>query len=438
MKKLLSLSLCLFLLLSFTNGQNDLLQSGPMLGYSEMKEALLWVQTKSAAKVQFAYWEEGTNGRKTLTGSKVTLKEEAFTAKLIADQVEPGKKYEYQLLINDKPVKLPYPTRFQTQTLWQYRTDPPNFTMAVGSCFYVNEEIYDRPGNPYGGGYNLMTAINDRRPDAMLWLGDNVYFREPDWYTRTGMMHRYTHTRSLPELQPLLASTHHYAIWDDHDFGPNDSDRGFIHKDETLEIFKLFWGNQNYGLPGKKGVTNFFQFADIDFFLLDNRYFRTPNDRITGAKTLLGSDQIEWLIDALSFSKAPFKIIAVGGQMLTTAKVYETYSNIAPEERGYILRRIEEEGITGVVFLSGDRHHTELSSYVNANGHAVYDLTVSPLTSGVGNPANEVNDLRVPETLLVERNFGLLEFTGPRLDRRLTIRIVNANGTEVWNREIKP
>ena len=438
MKKQIAFIYLQLCLASLAFGQKELLQSGPMLGYSEMKEVLLWVQTKSPAMVQFAYWETGATSRKTLTDSKTTAKEEGYTARLIADQVEPGKQYDYELLINNQPVKLPYPTRFQTQTLWQFRTDPPDFSLAVGSCFYVNEPEYDRPGTPYGGEYQIMTAIYNRHPDAMLWLGDNVYFREPDWYTRTGMIHRYTHTRSLPELQPLLASTHHYAIWDDHDFGPNDSDRGFIQKDETLDVFKLFWGNLNYGLPGKKGVTGYFQFEDVDFFLLDNRYFRTPNNRITEKRTLLGSDQIEWLIDALAFSKAPFKVIAVGGQFLNTVKAYETYANLAPEERSYILDRIEEEGITGVVFLSGDRHHTELSAYTNAAGHTVYDLTVSPLTSGVGNPEKEVNDLRVPGTLLVKRNFGLLEFSGPLNERKMTIRIINSAGEEQWSREIRP
>ncbi len=32
------------------------IQSGPMVGYSEMREVLLWVQTKQAAKVKFMYW----------------------------------------------------------------------------------------------------------------------------------------------------------------------------------------------------------------------------------------------------------------------------------------------------------------------------------------------------------------------------------------------
>ena len=54
-----------------------------------------------------------------------------------------------------------------------------------------------------------------KNPDFMLWLGDNTYLRESDWNSRTGFIKRYPHTRALSELQPLLASTHHYATWDD-------------------------------------------------------------------------------------------------------------------------------------------------------------------------------------------------------------------------------
>ncbi|MDW8296496.1 MAG: alkaline phosphatase family protein, partial [Raineya sp.] len=52
--------------------QANLLQSGPMVGYSEMKEVLLWVQTKSSAKVKFAYWEKGNATKKTFTDEVTT------------------------------------------------------------------------------------------------------------------------------------------------------------------------------------------------------------------------------------------------------------------------------------------------------------------------------------------------------------------------------
>lgn len=33
------------------------LQSGPMLGYADMFEVLIWVQTKSAGTVKIEYWD---------------------------------------------------------------------------------------------------------------------------------------------------------------------------------------------------------------------------------------------------------------------------------------------------------------------------------------------------------------------------------------------
>ncbi|HFA52105.1 MAG TPA: alkaline phosphatase family protein [Bacteroidetes bacterium] len=415
--------------------QKSLLQSGPMLGYTHMAEAMLWVQTKSAAEVQFVYWEKEMPSEKRHTGVYQTNKKEGFTAHLVADQVEPGKHYEYQLLINKQPIKFDYPTTFQTLPLWQWRTDPPPFKMAIGSCFYVNETKYDRPGKPYGGDYRIFKAIHEQRPDAMLWLGDNTYLREVDFYSRTGYVHRYTHTRSLPELQPLLASTHHYAIWDDHDYGPNDSDRSSVYKDMSKEVFQQFWANPTYGLPGKEGITTFFQWADMDFFLLDNRTFRKPNDRITGKQVLLGSDQMEWLVDALVASHAPFKFVAMGGQFLNPNAKFERYSKLCPEERSYLLRRIEEEGIKNVVFLTGDVHHSEMSKLVLGNGSTVYDLTVSPFTSGVYK-ADGGNPLLEEGTVVNERNFGILEFSGPREERVMTIRIFNSDGEEKWTKEI--
>lgn len=434
----MTIRLILFFSLVVTSiwSQKSLLQSGPMLGFSEMREVMLWVQTKSTATVQIAYWIKSNPERRWYTQAKKTHKEKAYTVKLLADEVQPGEQYAYELRINDQVVKLDYLLEFNTQPIWKWRTDPPDFTLAAGSCAYINESPYDRPGPGYGDKYQIFTSIHQIRPDLMLWLGDNVYLREPDWYSRTGILHRYTHTRSLPELQPLLASTHHYAIWDDHEFGPNNADRSFIHKDLTLEAFKLFWANPTFGLPGRKGITTFFQYGDIDFFLLDDRYYRSPNDRITTEATILGKEQLEWLIDALAFSQAPFKIVVNGGQVLNSAEIHETYAHKHKAEQQYLLQRIEEENIRGVIFLTGDRHHSELSRYETRVGIPIYDLTISPLTAGPSKTVDEVNVYRVEGTLVTQRNFGLLSFSGPRKERKLLIQVFDSDGKELWRREI--
>lgn len=432
-------SLLLFALYSASLwAQASPLRSGPMLGYGEMKEVLLWVQTNAQAKVRFEYWEKGKPETKATTDEALTNKQTAFVAKLVADKVEPGRRYEYALYINGQKVDRPYPLEFQTQPLWQWRGDPPDFTIALGSCYYRNEERYDRPGRPYGSDYEIFKAIHAKRPDLMIWLGDNVYLREPDWNSREGVLHRYSHQRALPELQPLLASTHHYAIWDDHDYGPNDHNRSFWNKETTLEAFKLFWGNPAYGVAGLDGVTGQAQWGDVEMFLLDNRYHRSPNERKTGERVILGEAQLRWLIDALATSKATFKLVAIGGQVLNSVKRYETYENIAPEEKARLLKAIADEDIKGVMFLDGDRHHTELSKLDRPGTYPLYDLTVSPLTSGANvNAAKEENAYRVPETLVTQRNFAILKFSGPLHDRAMTIAIYDKDGKELWTRVIK-
>jgi alkaline phosphatase D len=237
MKAILYIS---FVLL-FTNPVFAQLLNGPMLGYNSYREQALWVQTEKAAKVEFAYHPLGS-GVAWLKSTAVTTKEsKAFVAEVVLDNLTPGTAYEYQVFVNGKVVPKVGNQLFYTQTIWAYRTDPPNYKFAIGSCSYINEEKTDRNGKPYGADYQIFTSIAANQPKFMLWLGDNVYFRESDWTTKSGMQHRYTHSRHIPELQTLLANAPQYAIWDDHDFGPNNSDRSFINKELSKETFDLFW-----------------------------------------------------------------------------------------------------------------------------------------------------------------------------------------------------
>jgi alkaline phosphatase D len=409
-----------------------------MPGYTTMREVMVWAQTKKPAKVQMAYWARDGASDTMRSKTVTTNHQRARVAKLIADQVEPGKTYRYHLLIDGQMARTGQKLTFHTQELWQYRKEPPAFTLALGSCAFINQQQYDRSDDGYGRHYDIFDAIATKDPNLMLWLGDNVYYRQVDFYSRTGMMKRYTHTRSSAHLQKLLRSTHHYAIWDDHDFGPNNANGSYIHKERSLRMFKLFWANNDYGVNGLPGITTKFRYNDMAFFLLDNRYHRTPAQLETGQRQILGKQQIDWLINALIGSDAPFKFVVMGGQFLNPAQVYETYANVAPEERERLIGRIEKEGIEGVVFLTGDRHHTELNKMELANGNVIYDLTVSPLTSKpYGKSDQEENPHRVDDTFVGKRNFGLLRFDGPRKKRTMTISIYNHEGEPLWEKTIE-
>ena len=416
--------------------QSWMIQSGPMVGYSDYREVLLWVQTKTSATVKFTFWEQGQPNQRRNTAEVRTQAAKANTAQALASDLTPGKRYEYEVVINGKKVARPYPLQFQTQTLWQWRTDPPAVRFAVGSCTYINESAYDRPGKPYGSNYQIFSMIASQKPDFMLWTGDNTYTREVDWNSRSGLLHRYTHTRALPEMQALLGGTHHYATWDDHDYGPDNADRSYSLKRDALDVFKAFWGNPNYVFENE-GVTGTFQWADCQFFLMDDRWWRSPNELRQGPREFLGKKQLDWLLDALSNSQASFKFVVIGNQVVNPTAMPETYATYA-EERAELFRRITEANVPGVLFLSGDRHHSILWKQERPGTYPLYDLTISPLTSGTAKlyPAEEPQ-VQFPETYVPEHNFGLLEVTGPLKDRMLKITCIDASGNAKWSREIR-
>lgn len=429
MKKYVNLAL--LALLPFAGIQAQKIVSGPMVCHTTMTTATIWMQLDQPAQVNLLHEQIFSFSQPT-----DALSENAFTVEFEIENLEPGTEYDYNIDIQGAENSVSEGHRFKTQPLWQYRTDPPKFKVALGSCTYINEAKYDRPGEPYGRGYHIFNSIADKSPDMMLWLGDNIYLREPDWSSRSGYLHRYSHTRQTPEMQHLLQTGQHYAIWDDHDFGPNDANGSWIHKDIAIEAFDLFWGNPTTGTADFDGITSAFQFNDIDFFLLDNRTHRTPDELAERETQILGKEQIEWLIDNLKYSRAPFKMVAVGGQVLNTAKRFENHAVYA-EERKYLMRRIIEEKIEGVIFLTGDRHSTELSMYKADNGIEMYDLTVSPLTSKSYSPLDETNNLRVEGTAIGEQNFGILEFFGPRKERQMKISIFDSDGNELWTKTLK-
>ncbi|HRO99460.1 MAG TPA: alkaline phosphatase D family protein, partial [Flavobacteriales bacterium] len=273
--------------------------NGPMPGHSDLLEATIWMQCKEPCNALIEYWAIDRPDSILRTPEQRSDPAKAHAMDFVMAPVVPGTTYGYRPVVNGKAVDLGQPLTFRTQPLWRHRTEPPAFTLALGSCAYINEPAYDRPGKPYGGDLGIFDAIADQKPDLMLWLGDNIYLREPDWGSRSGFLHRYTHTRSAPELQRLLRSTHHYAIWDDHDFGPNDADGSFVNGPVAREMFDLFWPNPTCGVPGVPGITTQVNHLDVDLFLLDNRSFRVPGEVRTDSAAMLGGAQLDWLIRAL-------------------------------------------------------------------------------------------------------------------------------------------
>jgi alkaline phosphatase D len=413
------------------------LASTPMIAWVEMTEAAIWTQATEDTEIRLTFSKAG---------------EESYSAQMVmpANQandhialfkltgLEFGQEYKYTVWAGDRATA--FEGRFKTQPHWRWRIEPPTIKFAFGSCNYDNDPPFDRPGNPYGGDHQIFDHIAAAKPDFMLWLGDNIYYREPDWMSEAAMRYRWRHNRSRPYLQQMWPNMAHYATWDDHDYGPNDSDRSYRLKETALEVFNDYFPSPVRGTEEAKGAFFKFEWGDAEFFMLDDRYHRTPNRHPNRAEAVqFGREQLNWLKDSLASSLAPFKFICSGGQMINPMVFFEAFGQ-APTEQKELFDFLVEAKIEGVVFLSGDRHAGELLK-VQYPGAAYpwFEFTSSPLSAGAGRYEPEAeNPARVPGTWITRtRNFGLAEITGPRTDRALKFTATDAAGKVLWTHDIR-
>jgi len=181
---------------------------------------------------------------------------------------------------------------------------------------------------------------------------------------------------------------------------------------------------------------------------MDNRWYRDDDlidEKFTPGpmKTQYGARQRDWLKQGLVHAQkekhAKFKFIVTGGQVITDfggeSETFAYYTH----EREDLLKFIVDQGITGVVFLTGDVHFTELAKEKIGATQWVYELTSSPFASGasnLGNTERKNDPHRVDGTLVVDQNHCTLALGGPENARVLTLACFDKTGVKRWERTI--
>ena len=250
-------------------------------------------------------------------------------------------------------------------------------------------------------------------------------------------VNRASHDRAVPITQNFLKSMPQFAIWDDHDYGPNDIGKNYILKEASRKVFNSYFCNPSSGENGQ-GTYTMTSWGDADIFMTDDRWWRSADkikDSVNGKpnpeKRMLGAQQMEWLKNSLLYSTATFKIIAVGSQVLNPVSPYDTWWNF-PAEYEELMSFLKEYKINGVVFLTGDRHHSEIIKVERPGTYPLFDITVSPLTSGThkfSGPEknNPYRVLGIDE----KQNYGRFSFSGLRGSRKMTVEYLGLKGEKI-------
>lgn len=415
------------------------LAAAPVAGHFTHDSVRLWVQATAATRLEIAYRPEGAEGDEFLELDLADGPLRAAVARL--EGLRPGTAYRYRVLIEGATA-----AQGGFRTASAPGSGPRDFRVYLGSCAYTEERT--RGGTAYADELHIFDTMaarmgDDPLPHFMLWLGDNLYLRNA---SRTGapadhsspelMAARYAEVRAKPFLQKLLSATHHYAIWDDHDYGPDNGDRHFALKDGSLRLFTAYWPNSDMGASGAAGTSARFRQEDVEFFLLDGRFHRDPEKApASPGKAMFGEVQMRWLRACLEESRAAFKVVCSGSQLLSqnengVTSGWHSYES----ERAPFLEWLVRSRIPGVILLSGDRHNTQVFRLDREGAAPVFEYSCSPLTSRLLalTAAERSNPRFVPSLAVERRNFGTIEFAREDGRRVATARCHDSRGGALW------
>lgn len=305
--------------------------------------------------------------------------------------------------------------------------------LGFGSCAHQDHEL---------GTLQLAAGY---KPDLFIFMGDNVY---ADTKELSVMQKAYENLGSKASFLALKSSSRLLAVWDDHDYGWNDSGRHYPLKDESKRVFLDFWGEpENSERRKHKGIYHTewvkHQGKDIQIILLDTRTFR--DDLIkwpTGQKkleqffydldylphtsadsTLLGAEQWSWLQHQLSL-KADLRIICSSTQFGITFNGYEAWANF-PAEQQKMLELIKKTQANGVLFLSGDVHYAEFSKLSHSGLYPIYDFTSSGLSMNWHFATPNHNRIEGP---VMDHHFGLLNLDFDKKHAEIQMELIDFRG----------
>ena len=365
MKVLLCISLFLSLSLLHANTPEI---AGPLTGDVRANQVTLWMYAPIKSKCTFSYRAEGSSKADAKTGELTALSNQAAKVpgqilKSTVVGLSPNTAYQYQVTIDGK-ADPSWKGSFKTAPL---EGTPTAFRMAITSCMHIKRAQRS---------WNLLLA---EQPDLHLTVGDTHYADTTD---PTIQFQHHLAYRRKKEFANVLRQVPTYAIWDDHDYGPNNSDGTAEGKEFSLAGWKQAWPNPASGTPDTPGAFFKFSRGDVEFFVVDGRYHRSPNELPDNdKKRMLGDAQFEWLLSGLKNSKAKFKIIA-SGSVLHHSKVDGW--RIFTFSRHRLFDAIKKHKISGVMYIGGDMHQSLVWQHHESDrvGYPMIEIMSSGITNG--------------------------------------------------------
>jgi alkaline phosphatase D len=249
---------------------------------------------------------------------------------------------------------------------------PASFRFAVASC----AKGLDSPA---------FTAAAHQAPRFFVHTGDFHYFNIAENRVEAFRVAYDSHL-SCARLRTMLSSVPMMYQWDDHDFGPNDSNKHSPSREASLRNYRELVPHYPLAAASDAGapVDQAFTVGRVRFILSDLRSQRDPE-----ALRMMTSAQDAWLRAQLLAARdggSPliFWVTSVPWNgRATKADRWQGY----PAHRAEIANFIKANGLAGkVVILSGDAHMTAIddgsnSDFATGGGAPIRVFQAGPLAN---------------------------------------------------------
>lgn len=208
----------------------------------------------------------------------------------------------------------------------------------------------------------MWTSYLNKFVDINFFIGDNVYadFNGTNYVKETSvdqLWSRYLETFDKLYIYHSSGLKPTMALWDDHDYGVNDGGASYKNKENALKLFNIFF--PRYEVDGFEktnfGAGSYLSAYGQSFLFLDGRFYREVGE---SSGSQLGKDQFDFVVKKLKKSKQPLWLVK-GDQFFGGYHPFESYERQHPKEFKNLIQSVEKAKAP-VLFLSGDRHLTEI------------------------------------------------------------------------------
>lgn len=233
---------------------------------------------------------------------------------------------------------------------------PASFTVALSSCALT------------GSNHTVFDTIRSHNPLFFLHMGDmhyqNIAVNDVSLFRSA-----YDTVLASARQAELYRNVPVAYMWDDHDYGPNNSDATAPGREAARLTYQEYV--PHYPLAAGSGnvpIYQAFTVGRVRFILTDLRSERSPYTIPDSAsKTMFGSAQKTWFKQELLNAKNNYPLIVWVNTMPWIGATGDDGWYAYPTERQEIANFIKDNNISGVIMLSGDAHMLAMDDGANSD-----------------------------------------------------------------------